>query len=240
MQDPVLQTARLRLRPFAADLSDLDALHAIQSDPHHMRYYPHPFSRDETREWIERWLAQYDERGFGLWVVEDRYSGEFLGNVGPNIQPVDGVDEVELGWSITPRRARQGIATEAALASRDWCFDERGVDHVISLVRPENVPSRGVAEKIGMTVWKETVHGTMGWPHLVYRVRRDDPWPARRSAHSRTTSASRSTWSRSATDGSKMNSSIPRSSNCFTVSRMASGVRGWYCAMLSTQSVSQA
>ena len=42
-----IETARLRLRPFAADLSDLDALHEIQSDPDHMRFFPHPFSREE-------------------------------------------------------------------------------------------------------------------------------------------------------------------------------------------------
>ena len=41
---------------------------------------------------------------------------------------------------------------------------------MISLIRPENVPSRGVAEHIGMTVWKETLHGTLGWLHLVYRI----------------------------------------------------------------------
>jgi RimJ/RimL family protein N-acetyltransferase len=48
------------------------------------------------------------------------------------------------------------------------------MDHVISLIRPENRPSRGVAENIGMTVWKETRHGSMAWLHLVYRVDRAD------------------------------------------------------------------
>jgi RimJ/RimL family protein N-acetyltransferase len=41
---------------------------------------------------------------------------------------------------------------------------------VISLIRPENAPSRGVAERIGMTVWKETLHGAERWLHFVYRV----------------------------------------------------------------------
>ena len=83
---------------------------------------------------------------------------------------IDGVGEVEIGWSVTPRRARQGIATEAAAAWRDRCLGPLGMDHVISLIRPENVPSRGVAERIGMTVWKETLHGAERWLHLVYRV----------------------------------------------------------------------
>jgi ribosomal-protein-alanine N-acetyltransferase len=170
-----LETARLRLRPFAADLSDLDALHEIQSDPEHMRFYPHPFSRDETRAWIERSLERQERYGFSLWAIEDRETGEFLGNCGPVHQVVDGLDEIELGWSVTPRRAGQGIATEAASVWRDRCLGPLGMGHVISLVRPENVPSRRVAEKIGMTVWKETLHGSMSWPHLVYRIHAEDP-----------------------------------------------------------------
>ena len=169
----VMETERLRLRPFADDLSDLDALFAIQSDPEHMRFYPHPFSREESRAWIERSLERQERLGLALWAIEDRETGEFLGNCGTIPQRVDEIDEVEIGWSVTPRRARQGIATEAAAAWRDRCLGPLGLDHVISLIRPDNVPSRGVAEKIGMTVWKEAPHGSMGWVHLVYRVDRD-------------------------------------------------------------------
>jgi [ribosomal protein S5]-alanine N-acetyltransferase len=165
-----IETARLRLRPFAADLSDLDALHEIQADPGHMRFYPHPFSREESRAWIERSLERQDRDGFSLWAIEDRETGDFLGNCGPVVQVVDGVEEIELGWSVTPKRAGQGIATEAAAAWRDRCLGPLGMQHVVSLIRPENTPSRRVAEKIGMTVWKETIHGSIGWPHLVYRV----------------------------------------------------------------------
>jgi ribosomal-protein-alanine N-acetyltransferase len=170
--EDVIETERLRLRPFAADLSDLDALHEIQSDPHHMRFYPHPFSREESRAWIERSLGRQERFGYSLWAIEDRVTGVFLGNCGPIPQVVDGVDEVEIGWSVTPRRARQGIASEAAAAWRDRCLGPFGMDHVISLIRPENVPSRGVAERIGMTMWKETVHGPDRWVHLVYRIDR--------------------------------------------------------------------
>jgi [ribosomal protein S5]-alanine N-acetyltransferase len=176
--DPILETERLRLRPFAPDLADLDALHAIQSDPEHMRFYPHPFSRDESQVWIERSLELLAKSGFSLLAVEDRSTGEFVGSVGPTVQNVDGVEEVEIGWSIARGRTREGLATEAATACRDWSFAELDVQHLIALVRPENQPSRGVAERIGMTVWKETVHGTMAWPHLVYRIGRDDVRPA--------------------------------------------------------------
>jgi ribosomal-protein-alanine N-acetyltransferase len=166
----VLETPRLVLREFADDFRDLAALNEIQSDPDHMRFYPHPFSVDESRNWIARMLREYEERGFGLWVVEDRETGEFLGSVGPMLQTVDDDQEIELGWSVTPRRAREGIASEAAAACRDYCFDVLGLDHLIALVRPENTPSRGVAERIGMAVWKEVDHGSERWRHLVDRV----------------------------------------------------------------------
>lgn len=168
---PTLETARLRLRPL--EMTDADALNVIQSDPVHMRFYPHPFSLQESRAWIDRMRERYERDGFGLLAVEDRATGEFLGNVGPILQHVDGVDEVELGWSITPARARQGIATEAALACRDWAFAALPRDHVISLILPDNVPSRGVADHLGMTVWKEVTWGTeKPMTHFVYRVDR--------------------------------------------------------------------
>jgi RimJ/RimL family protein N-acetyltransferase len=171
MTQPTLETVRLRLRPL--EMTDADALNVIQSDPVHMRFYPHPFSLDESREWIDRMRERRERDGFALLAVEDRETGEFLGNVGPILQHVDGVDEVELGWSITPARARQGIATEAALACREWAFAALPLDHVISLILPDNVPSRGVAERLGMTVWKEVIWGTeKPQMHFVYRVDR--------------------------------------------------------------------
>lgn len=168
--DIVLVTDRLSLRPL--DTSDAVALHEIQSDPDHMRHYPHPFSREETDEWIARSMAQVEADGHSLWAVLDRRTGAFLGNVGPACRTVDGVEEVELGWSITRSRAREGIASEAAAACRDWCWAHLDVSHLISLVLPANEPSRGVAERIGMTVWKETAYGSLGWRHLVYRIDR--------------------------------------------------------------------
>jgi RimJ/RimL family protein N-acetyltransferase len=168
-----LTTERLLLRPLHLD--DVEALNAIQSDPVHMRFYPHPFSLEESRGWIERMQADHELHGFSLLAVEDLETGEFLGNVGPVVQTVDDTDEVELGWSVTPARARQGIATEAATACRDWVFRTLDVDHVISLILPENMASRGVAEKLGMRVWKDVMWGrSMPRLHHVYRLDRAD------------------------------------------------------------------
>jgi RimJ/RimL family protein N-acetyltransferase len=163
-----LETERLRLRPYR--LEDLDDLHAMLSDPEHMRGYPEPFDREGSLAWLERQIAGYEDPGFALWIVEDRTTGEFLGTAGPALRVVEGVEEVEVGWHTRPGRKGEGIAPEAGAAARDWAFANLDVDHVISLVRPENQPSCRVAEKIGMHVDREADY--KGFNHRVYRVDR--------------------------------------------------------------------
>jgi len=163
-----LETDRLRLRPYRRD--DLDDLHAMFSDPEHMYWYPAPYDRKESAAWLERQLTSYRDRGFGLLIVEDRATGEFLGSVGPAMMLVEGVEHVEIGWHTRPGRKGEGIAPEAGAASRDWAFENLEVDHLIALVRPENTGSNRVAQKIGMHVDREVDH--KGLRHRVYRIDR--------------------------------------------------------------------
>lgn len=133
-----------------------------------MAYYPHPFSREESAAWIERNLRRYDVDGFGLLAIIEKGTGTFLGNCGPVVQHVEGVDEIELGWLVRRDRWREDIATEAALGCRDHYGEVLRIRRFISLVRPENRASRRVAEKIGMSIDREIAWGGEAWPHLVY------------------------------------------------------------------------
>lgn len=164
-----LETERLVLRPYRWD--DLDDLHAMFSDPEHMRWYPEPFALEGTRAWLERTFERYRNDGFGLWIVVERGSGRFLGTAGPTLQVVDGANDVEIGWHTVPGRKGEGIAPEAGAAARDWVFANLDVDHVISLVRPENVASCRVAEKLGMRVDREVDY--KGLWHRVYWIDRN-------------------------------------------------------------------
>lgn len=165
-----IETDRLRLRAFHADGSDVEALHAVLGDAESMRFYPAPFDREGARGWIEHQLERYDRDGFGLLAIEDRATGEVIGDCGPTVQGVDGEPYVELGWHVLVSRQRRGIATEAGLACRDAAFAVLDEPFLISLIRPENVPSRRVAEKLGFDVWRGTIRA--GWGHLVYRLDR--------------------------------------------------------------------
>ena len=133
-----------------------------------MRYYPRPYTRDEVQGWIERNIDRFELTGRGLWAILFKETGDFVGDCGVTDQEVDGVIEPEIGWHVVRTRWRQGIATEAAVAHRDRAFADLGLERLISLIRPENVPSRRVAEKLGMTEEKETDRA--GLMHLVYAL----------------------------------------------------------------------
>ena len=170
--DTVLITPRLRLRPFR--LEDLDALWAIQRDPVTMRWYPHAFEREESESWIRRNRERYERDGYGNWAAELLDDGRLAGSCGLTVQEVDGVAELEAGWMFDRRLWNRGLATEGGRACRDLAFGAMGRTRLISLVRPENRPSCRVAEKLGMSAEKETLHANL--LHAVYAMTpRDTP-----------------------------------------------------------------
>ena len=87
-----------------------------------------------------------------------RKNGQLVEWCGFYHKHIDGVDEIEIGYRLHPDYWNQGIATEAATAVRDHAFRDLKLPRVISLIHPENVPSRRVAEKIGMTFEKQTIY----------------------------------------------------------------------------------
>jgi ribosomal-protein-alanine N-acetyltransferase len=168
MPGVILETARLTIRELVP--SDLDDFATILGDAETMRFYPHPYGLEETAQAIDRARRSYEDVGFGKWAMILKETGGFIGYCGLTIQDVDGERLVEVGYVLSSSHWRKGLATEAALACRDYAFDVLGVDRVIALVRVENEPSAGVARKLGMAVWKKTVRA--GLDHYVFSVPR--------------------------------------------------------------------
>jgi len=166
-----LETPRSFMREILGN--DFDFLLRMMSDPEVMRYYPRPYGEKDVRDFINRMRARYRDDGFGLWMLLDRESGEPLGRVGLMRQPVNGVDEFEISYMVHRPFWRRGFATEAALAVRAYAFTERNLPRVVSLVRPENVPSQGVAKKLGMQVTGTSQQ--MGLEHHVFAVESSAP-----------------------------------------------------------------
>ena len=156
----MIETPRLQLRYLRPD--DLDAMHAYLGDAETMKYYPTPYSREFVRQGIEKNIGNYSKYGYGLFGVVLR-EGELIGDCGLVWQDLPGGDELEVGYHFHRAYWGYGYATEAARASIDYAFANAGVDRVISLIRPENVPSQRVAERNGLKisgqiVWKGLVH----------------------------------------------------------------------------------
>jgi ribosomal-protein-alanine N-acetyltransferase len=164
----ILETERLLLREFVPD--DVDALVAVLSDPETMRYYPAVLDGAGVAAWIERNQRRYADAGHGLWAMVLKSSGEVVGDCGLTRQTVDAVNEIEIGYHVRRDLWGRRYAPEAAGACRDYGFARLDADRLISLIRPENLPSRRVAEKIGLSLWKEVVWRDL--LHCVYATRK--------------------------------------------------------------------
>lgn len=170
----VLETDRLILRHLAPD--DLDAIHAVLGDPVALELWPRTFTRDESAAWIQRWLKSYEKHGHGLWAVVLKDTSVCIGDCGITLQEVDGRTELEIGYHLQFKHWGHGYATEAAAACRDYGFDVLRKPKLISLIMPQNLRSRRVAERIGMRVEKETLRKSI--PHLVYAISVPSPSPS--------------------------------------------------------------
>jgi RimJ/RimL family protein N-acetyltransferase len=152
----ILETARLALRELTP--SDLDFVASMLADPEVMRFYPKTHTRAEAEVWLERQRMRYARDGHALWLVTEKESGLPLGQVGLVMQTIDGAVIPEIGYLIHRPYWRHGYAAEAALGTRSHAFGVLGYPRVISLIRPENTPSQGVARKMAMTIQGRTLH----------------------------------------------------------------------------------
>jgi len=141
-------TENLRFREM--ENGDLENMAALLGNPEVMRYYPAPKTRDEAQGWIDRMRHRYVEHGFGLWLVET-HAGEFVGDCGLTWQQVNGRTVLEVGYHVTPSNQGRGFATEAARACVDEARRRFGDVELTAIIHPENLASRRVAEKLGMT-----------------------------------------------------------------------------------------
>ncbi len=112
---PPSPTVQLSFREMTS--GDLDDMATLIGDPELMAHYARPKSRAEALGWIEWNQRLHHERGFGLWLIELRDSGEFGGDCGLTPQEVDGLVEIEVGYHV--RRAFQVPVPGAAPVRRN-------------------------------------------------------------------------------------------------------------------------
>jgi RimJ/RimL family protein N-acetyltransferase len=166
--DTPLVTERLLIRPFRP--SDLHPLHAMWSDPEVGRWVGGTHERlQESREELGQHLDHQARHGFSFWAVEERESGDVVGEVG--LMYLEGRGpEVEIGWCFARPTWGKGYATEAARAWLDAGFTQLNLDRILAAVLEENTRSRAVCERLGMH--RDGQRRVYGLDHLIYALDR--------------------------------------------------------------------
>ena len=162
------QSERLLFRK--VDQTDFDTWMEFYHDPESVRYWnvatTDPLAN--CREWFEKVFYRYSNGLGGMNALINRDTGEFVGQCGLLIQTVDGLTEMEIGYSIMPNCRRYGYALEAARKCRDVAFRNQWAESLISIINVDNTPSQGVALKNGMREEKRTVYH--GNNVVIYRI----------------------------------------------------------------------
>ncbi|TRX74237.1 GNAT family N-acetyltransferase [Pseudomonas mangiferae] len=151
MTEPIeLETPRLRLRTWRR--SDLPAYVEMSADPEVMRYFPAPQDAARTEASYERIQDHFARHGFGLWAMERKDNGAFIGMTGLGYMGFEAhfSPAVEIGWRLARAHWGQGFAREAARAALACGFERLGLEQVVAYTAVENQPSRRVMEAIGM------------------------------------------------------------------------------------------
>ncbi|HDD61756.1 MAG TPA: N-acetyltransferase [Chloroflexi bacterium] len=151
---PSLITERLLLRAFEKD--DLDPFASMVSDLEVMQratYDGTTMNRIQAWNWLCFMLGHWYMRGFGIWGIEEKTSGELIGRIG--LQFWDSFDDVELVWMLAKSAWGKGFASEGARAAIDFGLNTLAIPRIAAVIPQENKPSIRLAERLGMEMEKE-------------------------------------------------------------------------------------
>jgi RimJ/RimL family protein N-acetyltransferase len=157
---PVLETERLKLRGHRID--DFPACAAMWADPIVTRHFGHSFSEEESWTRFLRYFGHWSVLGFGYWLVEERATGNFVGEIGfadYKRQIESSVKHLpEIGWVLASQSHGKGYATEAVRSAVTWGEQHFGPSRTTCIISPENLPSIRVAEKCGYREFQRTTY----------------------------------------------------------------------------------
>ena len=167
---PILETERLILREHRPE--DLDAYHALWSDPHEIRFIgAAALTREQAWDALVRHRGMWAVLGFGFWVIEDKQGGELVGEAGVqerrrDIQPsIEGT--MEAGWILRPDMQGKGMAREAMEAVIGWA--NKAFPHLAltCIINPDNAASLKLAERLGFSPMARTTYKDR--PNIILR-----------------------------------------------------------------------
>lgn len=145
-----LETKRLILRPFKK--TDFEAFAEINANPQVMRYFPKPYTPEQTAKMMEIWAQKQSRYGYAFSAAEEKETGVLLGMVGLS-RLEEGIPLApctEIGWRLAPTAWGKGYASEAAAAWLNHGLETLGLSEILSFAPKLNIPSQKVMGRIGM------------------------------------------------------------------------------------------
>ena len=158
-QAPVLETERLRLRPWRK--GDFRPYHALLQHPEvHRHFGPEPMGAEECWRRLLAAVGGWQFNGFGTWAAERKDDGQLVGSVGiftawRDLEPEFG-EEPEMGWIFAAETHGQGMASEACRAVIGWTEANLPPTPIWAIIAPANEQSLKLAAKLGFERLHET------------------------------------------------------------------------------------
>jgi len=158
---PIVETPRLRLRPHRRD--DLEHSFSLWTDPQVFRYISgKPSTREEIWARLLRYTGHWLWMRFGFWAVEEKSSGDFIGEVGYAEQMRDITPSLigmpEMGWVLRSTFHGRGYGFEAVHAAQNWFRANFPLSRTCCIIDSANAASIRLAEKLGFREWQRTTY----------------------------------------------------------------------------------
>lgn len=165
MDTTYIETERLILRSWR--VTDRAVFAEINSNNKVMKYFPKPLSIEESNGSVDRINSEFEETGFGLYAVEIKETGEFIGYVGFHRFTFDVPFSPgwEIGWRISDKFWNKGYATEAAMACIKYAREKKLCNRLYSFTAVPNIASENVMKRIGMSFEGLFMHPALAEGH---------------------------------------------------------------------------
>ncbi|MDX7991542.1 GNAT family N-acetyltransferase [Xenorhabdus littoralis] len=174
-----LETERLLLRAWKDE--DKEPFFRLNSNPEVMEFFPNTLTKEQNNGLVDIIIQRFETQGgWGLWAVELKQSGEFIGFVGLNISNIEFPFSpfVEIGWRLDKPFWGKGYACEAARRVFDFAFTETELEEIVAFTTVSNYRSESVMKKLGMIKDEKTfLHPALAEDHpfsehVLYRIQR--------------------------------------------------------------------
>ncbi|MBK7222060.1 MAG: GNAT family N-acetyltransferase [Saprospiraceae bacterium] len=139
---------------------DITTMTEINNDPDVMAFFPGLLNEEQTTAFVQRMMAQYENKGFCYFAVDELATGNFIGFIGLSEQSYEAAFTpcVDIGWRLHSISWNRGFASEGAKRCLEYAFNELRLDEIYAIAPKINIKSEKIMQKIGMQKQYEFDH----------------------------------------------------------------------------------